>query len=128
MKLTYNQAIAFILWSATNLSNTIHTPVKGAGAGWCFFAAVHEISTKYMALYSDSSGSLALREEDTYTHTYSAPDNPKAARPVLIGTDQASTGARSYFDAFTIFDKALSADEIAWLYNSGAGRAYADFS
>jgi len=120
VKQAYNNQLAFILYSAENSAKTIHTPVSTGK--WVFFTVVHDLAAKYIYAYSDNSGSLALGGSDNYTHTYDEPVDV-----VKVGQLQGSGTPRAYLDAFAIFNKVLSLAEIEWIYNSGSGRAYADY-
>lgn len=49
--------------------------------------------------------------------------------PLILNTDTLvlSNNGATYFDELGFWNRALSVDEIDWIYNSGSGRAYSDF-
>ena len=61
------------------------------------------------------------------TAATSGPPTDKAA-PFTIGQYYDSRRCDGLVDEACIYKRVLSADEVAWLYNSGTGRAYSELT
>lgn len=94
-------------------------------------SAWHHIAIVYDGAGSGNSGRLKLYvdgSEITLTYTGTIPASLRDdAGPLHIG---GLDGFGGYWDGrideVAYFDDALTADEVSWLYNAGAGRTYAD--
>lgn len=89
-------------------------------ATWSFIVGTWEPSTAVKIYYN---GSLAT------TNTTSVPAalvNSTTNLRVGSYNDESTNSALGNHDGIAIYGRVLTADEIAWLYNSGSGRAYSD--
>lgn len=121
--IAFNDAIAFIIYQQPGVAEVIHANV-GIGK-WVFIGMVHDIDTKYVRAYSSNSGSLVLDDSSQYTFTYNDADDNAG---LYVGSGRNTPNSEVNFDAFAIFNKALDFDELDWVYNTGDGRAYADYT
>lgn len=92
---------------------------------WVFLCGVNHAPTKTIQIWGSNSGSLVKDEEKTYAFAQAMP----ALQETKIGRNSydVCTDGHIYIDSLTVFEKALSQSEIEWIYNSGTGRAYADY-
>lgn len=126
IKVATNFSLAFGVYGASGILGLTHVALKEVDEGWSFFALSHNAGIRSVLVYGNPDGLLEETDSDTYSGTFA----PAAGTtPVEIGTlDGIDTPSEAYMDAISVFSKALSFNEIRWLYNSGFGRAYAEFT
>jgi len=87
---------------------------------WYFVAGVHDSVNDKLTIYVND-------KFDSVSYSSGCNDNTS---PFAIGAEFASGTAVGYFDGLideaAMWRRALTADEISWLYNSGSGRTYED--
>ena len=88
---------------------------------WYFVAAYHDATANEIGI-SVNAGAI-----DTTAHTTGANDGSSEFN---IGSynNHAGNFQEGQLDEICLFDKVLSRAEMDWLYNSGSGRAYSEFS
>lgn len=99
-------------------ASTFGVPSTGT---WYFIYAYHDASEKTIGI-SVNGGTID-------TNTYTGTANTKTGN-VSIGR-MSSAGSVTYaldgaVDEVAFFNRTLTSEEVTWLYNSGAGRAYGD--
>lgn len=94
-------------------------------ATWVFFTAVFK-SSDSIKIYIN--GALNNTNSTDIPAAVRDPNGTAGDQNLRIGSYNAEStnSAIGRFDSMAIFNKALTADEITWLYNSGNGRAYSD--
>jgi len=113
-------SIPFSIYGDSGENRIIHSSVTTGK--WIFNCHVHDAPTKSIESWTDNSGTLLKEDSDTYT-AYAA-----TSRDTSIGLAQSGAlSGRIYLDDLVFFEKALTQEEIEWIYNSGSGRAYADY-
>lgn len=100
------------------------TSLTLATGTWYFWCARWDDSTKIATLWIDQTSVSSTTEFTGY-------NIPSTAQPLALGHASWSNTATDLkldgrLDEVFKFDAALTDEQIAWLYNSGTGRAYAD--
>ena len=87
---------------------------------WYFVACIHDSANDKATIYvndkSDSANYSSGCNDNTAPFAIGAQFNKGSATSLLNG----------YVDETAMWRRALTADEISWLYNSGSGRTYED--
>jgi hypothetical protein len=85
-----------------------------AGA-WYFVVGIHDATNNTIGV-SVNGGAIETSAHTTGTFS--------GTEPFRIGWSTSANYWNGYIDELTVFSKALSADDITYLYNGGLGRAY----
>ncbi len=110
-----------VSWDGTNEERVMSNTFGDLSINvWYFFAGIHDsVNDKLIIYVNDKS--------DTINYSNGCNDNTS---PFAIGAFFQSGTAKSFMDGYidevAMWRKALTADELEWLYNSGNGRTYAD--
>jgi hypothetical protein len=100
---------------------TSNYPLSSGGNGWHFFVATYNGLRDY-------NGKAMIQVDDW------GADEMVYYQGIFSGTSKLTVGSqggvnnfyKGSLDEIAIFNKSLSADEIAWMFNEGAGRRYCD--
>lgn len=117
-------AVNQLRWYVRGLTN----PAKWTGITqnvWHHVVCVYETATKAQRLYVDGAGPVTAFGTTAMTYT---------GNEFRVGTSYDAGPGRAFesnsldgaLDELSMWKRALSASEVAWLYNGGAGRSYAE--
>lgn len=106
-------------------TKSVTSTTTAADNTWFFYAAVFEASSS-MKIYIN--GSLNGTNTDTIPAAVRNNTGTGTDGQLRIGSynTESTNSALGRHDSVGFFNKALTAGEITWLYNSGNGRAYSD--
>ncbi len=125
MRATSVGSIGFVVSSDGTATTSVASSVTATNGatGWYFVVGVFVPSTS-LTIYVGTGSSIT-----TDTNTTSIPAGIHPSSSVFnVGTSE-NTSANTLIgqtDSAFFYSKALTADDVTWLFNGGAGRAFAD--
>lgn len=116
----YSTKAQFLLHKATVGSHT-HEITIGTGK-WVFLVHIYDKVNNRTRIWTDNSGSLVVNNS-TLSIT---PTAQSSGEDLRVGVGDNNPTSDIDIDQIAVYGRALDDDEVAWLWNSGSGRAYSD--